>query len=81
MKSILRSNLALGVIALVIHIGLSSPVQADVVTDWNQIANTTLAAGGVRFPPQTRTLAIMHGGIKTQSASRVSIWGIPTNSC
>ena len=63
MKGILKSNLALGVIALVIHIGLSSPVQADVVTDWNQIANTTLAAGAVRFPPQTRTLAIMHAAI------------------
>ncbi len=63
MKAILRSNLALGVIALALHIGLSSPVQADVVTDWNQIANTTLAAGGVRFPPQTRALAIMHAAM------------------
>lgn len=60
MKRILRSNLALGVIALVIHIGLSSTVQADVVIDWNPTANSSLAAGGVRFNLQTRTLAIMH---------------------
>jgi PAP2 superfamily protein len=63
MKGILRSNLALGVIALALHIGLSSSIRADVVTDWNQTANTTLAAGGVRFPPQTRALAIMHAAM------------------
>ena len=63
MKGILRSNLALGVVALLIHIGLSSAVQADVVIDWNQTANTSLAAGGVRFNLQTRALAIMHAAM------------------
>ena len=63
MKGILRSNLGLLVIALVIQTGLSSTVQADVVTDWNQTANTSLAAGGVRFPMQTRALAIMHAAM------------------
>ena len=63
MKGFLRSNLALGVIALAINIGLSVTVQADVVTDWNQTANTSLAAGGVRFNIQTRALAIMHAAM------------------
>jgi hypothetical protein len=63
MKGILKSNLALGVIALAINIGLSTTVQADVVTDWNETANTSLAGGGVRFAVQTRALAIMHAAM------------------
>jgi hypothetical protein len=63
MKRILKSNLALGAIALAITIVLSGTVQADVVTHWNETANASLAAGGVRFNIQTRALAIMHAAM------------------
>src|SRR5262245_40083021 len=41
---------------------LSAAVQADVVTDWNQITLATQAAvpGGVRTPPAARALAMVH---------------------
>lgn len=63
MKRFLRSNLALTVFALAVQIALSTTVQADVVTDWNETANASLAAGGVRFNIQTRALAIMHAAM------------------
>src|SRR5207244_12965952 len=42
---------------------LAGTARADMVTDWNQTAITTLSAAGVRFPPQTRALAMMYAAI------------------
>ncbi len=50
-------------VLIVLQMALSTTVEADVVTDWNEIANSSLAAAAVRFPPQTRALAIMHAAI------------------
>jgi hypothetical protein len=36
---------------------------ADVVTDWSSTAQRVMVAAAMRFPPQTRTLAIMHAAI------------------
>ena len=48
---------------LLVAVGLAGTARADVVTDWNRTAITTLNAAGVRFPPQTRALAMMHAAI------------------
>jgi len=44
-------------------VSLAGTVRADVVIDWNQTAIATLNAAGVRFPPQTRALAMMHAAM------------------
>ncbi|OLD92492.1 MAG: hypothetical protein AUI36_47415, partial [Cyanobacteria bacterium 13_1_40CM_2_61_4] len=63
-EHIIRSRkLRLVVTALLAAFSLAGSVRADVVTDWNQTAIATLSAGGVRFPPQTRALAMMHAAI------------------
>jgi hypothetical protein len=36
---------------------------ADVITDWSSTAQSVMVAAGMKFPPQTRTLAIMHGAM------------------
>jgi hypothetical protein len=48
---------------LLATVSLAATARADVVTDWNQTAIATLNAAGVRFPPQTRALAMMHAAI------------------
>lgn len=49
--------------ALLAAFSLVGSARADVVTDWNQTAIATLNAARVRFPPQTRALAMMHAAI------------------
>src|SRR2546430_12279638 len=58
MKSGLRSSAALlpGIVAAVL---LVAPVRADVITDWNMIANA-LVAKDVGNNPKLRTLAMVH---------------------
>ncbi|PYV64517.1 MAG: hypothetical protein DMG97_34620, partial [Acidobacteria bacterium] len=56
-------QLRLIVAMLLAAVGLAGTARADMVTDWNQTAITTLSAAGVRFPPQTRALAMMHAAI------------------
>src|SRR5262245_32493881 len=58
-------NFATGRLGLCIALGatlLSTTAQADVVTDWNQIAlaTQTAVAGGARTAPATRALAMVH---------------------
>jgi hypothetical protein len=50
---------------LTVSIILSSTAKADVVTDWNQITLATQAAvsGGIRTPPASRALAMVHAAI------------------
>src|SRR5262249_33276082 len=59
----LRISLALT--ALVVCINLSGTAKADVVVDWNQITLETQAAvsGGIRTPPASRALAMVHAAI------------------
>jgi hypothetical protein len=50
--------------ALVALSSFHSTLRADVVTDWNEITLTTLTAAGVlRVPPATRTLAMVHAAV------------------
>jgi hypothetical protein len=56
-------NLRILSAVLLATVSLAGTARADVVTDWNQTAIATLNAGGVRFPPQTRALAMMHAAI------------------
>jgi hypothetical protein len=63
-ERIVRSRkLRLVATALLTAFSLMGSAHADVVTDWNQTAIATLNAAGVRFPPQTRALAMMHAAI------------------
>jgi hypothetical protein len=62
-----RKNLRLSfaLIALVVSLNLSGTAKADVVIDWNQITLATQAAvsGGIRTPPASRALAMVHAAI------------------
>src|SRR5437773_1048793 len=50
---------------VVATIGLCGQAKADVVTEWNQITLATQASvvGGIRTPPASRALAIVHAAI------------------
>src|SRR6266566_4787580 len=56
-------------LALILLVGVlaaaPSTIRADVVTDWNQITLNTEAAVpfGIRTPPATRALAMVHAAI------------------
>ena len=63
-QRIIRSHkLILVTTTLLAALSLVGSARADVVTDWNQTAIATLNAAGVRFPPQTRALAMMHAAM------------------
>ncbi len=63
-ERIIRSRkLRLVATALLGAFSLVGSTRADVVIDWNQTAIATLNAAGVRFPPQTRVLAMMHAAV------------------
>src|SRR5262245_57326487 len=53
-------------IAMILSLALAgAPVRADVVTDWNVIANNAIPAGGLNFPAiqGSRILAMTHAAI------------------
>jgi hypothetical protein len=60
-----QSRLSVALITITILITLSSPARADVVTDWNQttLATQTAEPGGIRTPPASRALAMVHAAI------------------
>lgn len=63
-ERLIRSRIfRLVVTVLLATLSLAGSAHADVVTDWNQTAIATLNAAGVRFPPQTRALAMMHAAM------------------
>ena len=59
MKSSQEVPVALLLPGLIAGVLWSSPARADVVTDWNVLANTLVAVEATN-PPKLRTLAIMH---------------------
>ena len=59
MKSNQEMPVALVLPGLVACVLWGAPARADVVTDWNVLANTLVAVEATN-PPKLRTLAIMH---------------------
>ncbi len=59
MKSVLELLAVTLLPGLVAAALLGAPARADVVTDWNVLANTLVAVEATN-PPKLRTLAIMH---------------------
>jgi hypothetical protein len=64
-KEKITCTLRLLLTTLAISMTLSATASADVVTDWNQITLATQAAvsGGIRTPPASRALAMVHAAI------------------
>lgn len=58
-------RLSLILTTLAVSINLWGTAKADVVTDWNQITLATQSAvsGGIRTPPASRALAMVHAAI------------------
>src|SRR5215510_7989321 len=65
MPSSRSSTLVLSIASILILAMAGAPARADVVTDWNAIANTTVFTGGLNFPAiqGSRILAMTHAAI------------------
>jgi hypothetical protein len=50
-------------VATFLGLGLLSSAQADIVTDWNEIALRATVSAGLPPPPQTRAMALVHAAI------------------
>jgi hypothetical protein len=62
-RRILKSYLALKIIAVAISICLSGTARADAVTEWNEVATTAAVAANMTGPRHTRVFAMTHAAI------------------